>query len=226
MVRLAWLILLLGSLGLTACAPKEYMKDWQSQDAPEDRGEIVTLPTYPESGRAFNIRRTYTTTRSSRANRRTPAEGYLETLKVVDDQGTMEFWRDGRRIHTINLGPCYSFAKMDKNHDFEGRGSPAYFTAPPDCRLWDGRDWNQTYRTLVVGWHAPCVYEATRRATFRNDGDHRIVHTYTSIVMTMEKNGSTQSWSNELAYDPETEFFKMFHVGYVGKVEVLGEITE
>lgn len=226
MMRFAWLGMICTGLALTACAPKEYMKDWQAEDAPANPAEIVTLPTYPKAGRTFKIHRTFPTTNSYRANRKTPPEGYAETLKVADDEGALEFWRDGRLIHTIKLGPCYSFAKLDENHDFAKRGSPAYFTAPPDCRLWDGRDWLQTYRTLVVGWTAPCVYEATRWATFVNDGGRRIVRSHTGIVMTMEKDYSTHTWSKDVDYDPETKFFRVFDVGYVGKVEVLEEISK
>ena len=42
--------------------------------------------------------------------------------------------------------------------------------------------------------------------------------------MTMEKNGRTFDWSKVVEYDPELKFFKMFDVGYVGRVEVLREI--
>ena len=216
-------------LALSACqtgAPKEYLTDWQAQDAPGEPSEIITLPQFPKAGRAFEVRRTYTTTRSSRANRRTPPEGYRELLKVADSEGTLEFWRDGRRVHTIKLGQCFSFAKMDKNHDFGKRGSPAYFTAPADCRVWEGRAWDQTYRTLVVGWHAPCVYEARRQATIIKDGNRSLVRAATDITMTQEKDRVTKSWSNVAEYDPDAKFFRMFDVGYVGKVEVLSEVTE
>ena len=72
------------------------------------------------------------------------------------------------------------------NHDFARQGSPAYFTAPPDCRLWDGRTWDQTYRTLVMGWRNPCVYEARRKASvYDYEGSRRAI-AGTRIHMTME----------------------------------------
>ena len=222
------LVILIGSVFIVILAgsvtAKEYLKDWQSMDAPKDAAKVITIPQYPEAGRIFEIRRTFLTKRSDRRNRRTPPGGYKETLKVADDKGTLEFWREGRRIHRIELGPCFSFAKMDRNHAFGRRGSPAYFTAPPDCKVWDGRLWNQTYRTLVVGWSNPCVYEAKRSATVFEIEDARRFRTSSTIHMTMDKNGKTYDWSNVVEYDENTRFFSMFNVGYVGRVEILREI--
>ncbi|MCH8839514.1 MAG: hypothetical protein IH831_02320 [Planctomycetes bacterium] len=208
----------------SACAPKEYLKDWQAIDAPAETANIVTLPAFPEGGRQFEIRRTYMTTRPSRWNRRTPSEGYLETLKVADNHGTLEFWREGKLIHTIRLGKCFSFAMMDENHDFAARGAPAYFTAPPDCKVWNGRKWHQSYRTLTTTRTLPCVYEAKRSATVTGSGGARLVRSGTRIHMTEERDGSTKDWSNWVEYDVSQRFFKKFNVGYVGKVEILREI--
>lgn len=225
-MRRFWLLIGLSAV-LGACvAAKEYLEDWQSMELPSEESQVITVPAFPEAGRTFKIHRTFTTKRSKWAKRRTPPEGYDELLKVADSEGTLEFWRDGKLIHAIQLGPCLSFAKMDRNHDFAKQGSPAYFTAPSDCRVWDGREWHQTYRTLVVGWHNPCVYEAKRRAYFMGDGDGLRVRTSTDIEMTVEKNWRTNSWSSVVEYDPELQFFRMFNVGYVGRVEVLEEVKE
>lgn len=219
-------ILLVSALALAvgASAPKAYLKDWQAVDAPADASQIITLAAFPEAGRQFEVRRTYRTNRSDRRNRRTPRKGYVETLKVADEKGKLEFWRDGKLIHTIRLGPCFSFAMMDRDHDFAGQGSPAYFTVPPDCKVWDGRKWNQTYRTLVVGWYNQCVYEAERYAKVTGDSGARVVRSSSSIHMTMEKDGTTYDWRTVVEYDEKLSFFKMFDVGYVGKVEILREI--
>ena len=208
----------------SACAPKVYLKDWQAMDAPAEKSQIVTLPAFPKEGRQFEIRRTYMTTSSSRWNRRTPQEGYLETLKVADNNGTLEFWRQGKLIHTIRLGKCFSFAMTDENHDFGARGAPAYFTAPPDCKVWEGRKWHQSYRTVTTTRTLPCVYEAKRSAAVKGSGGARLIRSGTQIHMTEERDGSTKDWSNWVEYDESLGFFKMFNVGYVGKVEVLREI--
>lgn len=211
---------------VTACVTsKEYLKDWQSADAPNDVSDIIVLPEYPEAGRTFEIRRTYETNRRDRAKRKTPPEGYLEILKVVDEKGTLEFWRDGNFIHRVQLGKCFSFAKMDKHHNFAAGGAPAFSTAPPDCRVWPGRQWHQTYSSLVVGWNRPCVYEAKRVVDISTDtGGGRIVSSTSLIHMTMEKDGQTFDWKNLVRYDENLRFFKNFDIGYVGSVVVLREI--
>lgn len=201
-----------------------YIEDKQSEDAPADPSQIITLPKYPAEGRKFEIRRTYRTNRSSRLLRVTPPEGVIETLIVKDGQGKLEFRRDGRYIHTIYLGQCFSFAKMDDNHDFRARGSPSFVTSPPDCRVWNDRTWQQTYGTLVQGWNNPCIYEARRRAKVYRDGDRLMFRSDEDIHMTMEKNGKTYDFSHEVIYDTTLGFFRMFNVGYVGRVEVLREI--
>lgn len=214
--------LLLATIG--ACAPsKEYMKDWQSMDAPQDQSKIFSTPKFPEAGRTFEVRRTFPTPRKWQQSLETPWDGYEELLKVVDNKGTLEFWRDGNRIHTIKLGECFSFAELDQNHDFANWGPPAYLTVAPDCRVWDGRKWNMTYRTRVR-WKAPCVYEAKPEAIVFKDGDSWLVRTRTSIVVTMERDGSVYSSSSIVEYDPKLKFFKSFDNGYVGSVRVLREI--
>ena len=205
---------------------KKYLDDWQSMEMPEDPADIITVPRFPEEGRQFEIRRTYLTKRSSRARRRTPSGGYVEILKVVDSRGGLQFWRKGEWIHSIRLGECLSFANLDNSHDFAARGSPAFFTAPPDCKVWEGREWHQTYRTLVPGWPKPCVYEAKRRANVYRTENGRRFKASTEIDMTMEKDGTMHSWSNVVVYDENLGFFSEFDVGYVGRVEVLREIED
>jgi len=215
-------VLLVATTG--ACAPtKEYMKDWQSMDAPEDQSKIVTTPKFPQAGRSFEVRRTFPTHREWQTSLKTPSNGYMELIKVADNNGTLEFWRDGNRIHTIKLGECFSFAELDKNHDFANWGSPAYLTVAPDCRVWDGRKWNQTYRTRV-NYKAPCVYESKPEAVMFKDGDSWLVRTRTHATVTMERDGSIHSNYHTVEYDPKLKFFKSFKNGYVGKVEVLREV--
>lgn len=209
---------------LTAVRRIEYLQDWQATNAPANTSNIITLPLFPKEGRQFEIRRTYVTKRLSRWNRRTPPEGYLETLKVADSNGTLEFWRGGLLIYTIQLGKCFSLARMDEDHDFGESGTPAYFTAPPDCKVWSGRNWHQTYRTITTTRTSPCVYEAKRSASVTRSGGVRLVSSHTRIHMTEEKDGSTRGWSTRVQYDDGLSFFKMFNVGYVGRVEVLREI--
>ncbi len=201
-----------------------YIENKQSEDAPADPSQIITLPKFPAEGRKFEIRRTYRTTRSSRMHRATPPEGAIETLIVKDGQGKLEFQQDGRYIHTIYLGECFSFAKMDDNHDYKAQGSPSYVTAPPDCKVWNDRSWQQTYKSFVEGWHNPCVYEARRSAKVYRDGDRQVIHSGENVHLTIEKNGKTYDTSHAVVYDTKLQFFSMFNVGYVGKVEVLREI--
>lgn len=215
------------TIAMMACATdKQYMKDWQSADQPTVAKQVVTLDRYPKAGRAFEVRRIYRTNRDSRWNRRTPPEGYIETLKVADDKGRLEFWRDGKRIHTIWLGECFSFASMDENHNFAAQGKSALFTAPTDCKLWDGREWHQTYRTLVQGWVNPCVYEAKRVARFIDTGEGKptVIRSESTIHMTMEKNGRTHDWKDWVEYDVNLRFPRAFNVGYIGTVQVIKEL--
>lgn len=214
------------ALVVAACVTsKQYLKDWQSEVAPGVSTQVVELDRFPKAGRVFEVRRTYVTSRESRWNRRTPPEGYIEQLKVADNKGRLEFWRNGQFIHTIWLGECFSFASMDENHDYAAEGQPASFTAPADCRLWDGREWHQTYRTLVKGWVNPCVYEAKRLAKFVRLPDGKTsVRTETAIHLTVEKDGSTHDLRNWVEYDPDKKFFRAFDVGYVGSVQVIREL--
>lgn len=203
-----------------------YLEDWQSTDGPNDPSKIVTIPRYPEQGRKFEIRRIYLTENLDRKKLQTPREGYIETLKVSNGNGILEFWRDNKLIHTITLGECFSFAKMDEHHNFARQGSPAYFTAPPDCTVWDGREWHQTYKSLVGGWEKPCVYEAKRQAKILAAGNGKNFISISNLHLTMEKNGKTYNWSNYVEFDGDLQFFAMFDVGYLGRVEVLREIVD
>lgn len=216
------LVLLIGA-GLNA---KEYLADWQSADRPEDPSKIVTIPEFPEEGRKFEVRRTYLNKRPDRAQRRTPPDGYIEILQVTNGGKTLKFLRDGKWIFSIKLGRCFSFAEMDRNHKFENQGSASLSTAPPDCTIWDGRKWNQTYRTLVGGWHNPCVYEAQRVTHTFIVGESLRFRSTGEVHMTMEKNGKTYDWENFVVFDTDSNFFSDFNVGYIGRVEILREITD
>ncbi len=195
------------SAGAPKAYAKEYAKDSQDMNAPA-ASKIITLPAFPEKGRQFEIRRS----------------GWLETLKVTDNNGTLQFWYEGNVTHTIRLGKCFSFAMMDQNHDFAARGAPAYFTAPPDCKVWNGRKWHQTYRTLTTTRFSPCVYEAKLSATVTGSGNAQLIKSRTQIHMTEERDGSTKDWSVWVEYDVSLGFFKKFSVGYIGKVEIVREI--
>ena len=96
------------------------------------------------------------TTRSSRWNRRTPSEGYLETLKIADNNGTLEFWREGKLIHSIRLGRCFSFAMMDESHALCCKGGTCLLHCPTlICKALERcRKWHQSYRTLTYNTDA------------------------------------------------------------------------
>ena len=107
---------------------------------------------------------------------------------------------------TSRLGKCFSFAMMDQHHDVAARGSPAYFTAPPDCKVWNGRKWHQTYRTLTTKRFSPCVYEAKLSATVTGSGNAQLIKSRTQIHMTEERDGSTTDWSAWVEYDVSLGF--------------------
>ena len=224
----AWSMILAGliaGIAVTAAA-KNYLQDWQSADAPQDKSEIVTIPEFPRKGRHFEVLRTYNNPyHKYQMKRKTPPEGQKEILKVDNDKGALQFWRKGKFVFSIKLGPCFSFAKMDKHHDFAARGSPAYLTAPPDCRIWNGREWHETYRTLVVGWSNPCVYETKSKALVQKTENGRILTSFADIHMTMENDGKTYDYSNFVVFDEKLKFFKEISVGYIGRVVVLREVS-
>ena len=96
---------------------------------------------------------------------------------------------------------------MDEHHNFANQGPGAYFTAPPDCTIWDGREWHQTYKSLVEGWEKPCVYEAKRQVKILAAGNGRSFISISSLHLTMEKNSKTYDWSNYVQFNGDLQFF-------------------
>ena len=101
----------LAVLVLAGCTAKEpvYPPDSQSMDTPANPNAVVELPRYPLAGRSFAIER---------------AGGAVGLMKVADESGRIEIWADQALVQSITLGPCFSFSRMDEQHDFGRQGKP------------------------------------------------------------------------------------------------------
>lgn len=197
---------------LASCAHEapKYPPDSQSMDLPKDPAAIVEIPRFPVQGRSFAIER---------------STGAGDLLKVVDQNGTLEMFQGSFPVTSITLGPCLSFSRMNDQHDFGRQGKPEYATAPPDCRVWDGRRWNENYKTQTSYYHNPCLYESdfVARIIPGKDGS-KIVETTGNGQGVVLDSGNEFEFNHKVVYDDKLQFFRSFSVGYVGVVRVLNEV--
>jgi hypothetical protein len=183
--------------------------DWQSMDAPSDPAAIVTVPEFPEVNRAFAIQR---------------SRGTGTVMRVADAKGRLEILDGDKVVTSFRLGRCLSFSRMNAQHDFGAQGSPQYATAPADCRVWNSRRWTQTYKTQTTYYRNPCVYEPEFVATVEARNGTRLVHTLGTGRGQILDNGKTFSINTNVTFDESLGFFRMFDVGYIGRIDVLNEI--
>jgi len=169
------LFLLLGFLMLGAgCAAMQPLPDQASMDAPQDPAQIIVLPEWPTPGKRYLVER----------------DGQQEIWLVKDSNGTIEFIDPStqQRKFWIKLGRCLSFSYLQgpraSPHDFGAVGQPAYHTAPPDCKVWDGRTWTQTYAVQMPRLSQPCYYGARRKAKVEGTPGQRLVTSDSSVEIT------------------------------------------
>lgn len=196
-------------VGLLACLVVVNGCAIASAPPPSDPAHVVRLPQFPAAGTRYAAER----------------NGEQEIWVVKDANGTIEFHdraTDAVRL-TIQLGPCFSFARMPRRHDFAAAGSPAYLTAPPDCQVWDGRSWAYNYAVKIYA--QPCSYAGHVRATVTGAPGHRLVTSTTYVGMTGPgaRNGY-ETWQVRLVYSEELGFFKELDPGYIGAAEVLHQL--
>jgi hypothetical protein len=186
--------------------------DWASTDAPASPAAIVAIPEFPQANRRFAIQR-------SGAH-----SGPGNILRIANQTGRLEILNGDNLVLSINLGRCFSFARMDEQHDFARQGNPQYATAPTDCRVWDGRRWTQTYRTQTSTYRNPCYYQPGYTARVAAGSNGRLVETTGAGPGIVWDNQRTFQVRTAVIYDEPLGFFRMFDVGYIGKVDILNEI--
>lgn len=214
MCRVSPSFLLLGFLTLGAgCAAMQPLPDQASMDAPQDAKDTIILPEYPAPGKKYLVER----------------DGSQEIWVVKDGQGSIDFLDpSSQRVKlSIKLGPCFSFAQLP-NHDFGAMGKPAYHTAPPDCRVWDGRTWTQTYHVQVPRLSNPCAYAANRRTRVTGSTGERLVTTTTNVDITGPGvRGGYTARTHSVVFSEEMGFFRELAPGYIGsKAIVIRELKD
>ncbi len=206
--------LLLGCLMLVVgCAAMQPLPDQASMDAPQDPAQIIVLPEWPTPGKRYLVKR----------------DGSQEIWLVKDNQGTIEFVDPSSQQvkFSIKLGPCFSFAILKRPggrsiHDFEAMGKPAYHTAPPDCKVWDGRTWTQTYAVQMPTLPQPCYYGARRKAKVEGPPGDRLVTSSSSVQVTGPGVRGGVAWDEyRIVYSEKLGFFKELSPGYIGRKAVI-----
>jgi len=202
---------------VAGCAALQPVPDQASQDSPADPNGIVVVPRYPAQGKRYLIDR----------------DGQQEIWRVKDDRGTIEFIDPSTQQvkFSITLGPCLSFAVLQRptdqsTHDFAAMGKPAYHTAPPDCKVWNGRTWSQTYAVQMPRLAQPCYYGARRSATVEGLPGRRLVTSRSSVDITGPgvPGGYVQA-TYLIVYSEELSFFRELAPGYIGRrARVLREL--
>jgi hypothetical protein len=186
--------------------------DSASMDVPPNPAAIVTIPEFPQAGRQFAIQRSG------------PRGGPGNILKVANQNGRLEIWNGENMAFSFDLGRCFSFSRFDAQHNFGQSGNPMYATAPSDCRVWDGRRWNQTYRTQTSFYRNPCLYQPGYTAKVTGSPGGRIVETSGEGQGIVWDTQQTFPVKSIVKYDEGLGFFRMFNAGYIGQVDVLNEI--
>lgn len=206
----SWLsIAVRGALLLVAmgCAAAQPLPDAASMTAPAHAGQILVLPTYPAAGKRYLVER----------------DGQREVWVVRDDKGRIDFVDEAtqRTKASITLGPCFSFAKLPR-HDFSEVGKPAYHTAPEDCRVWDGREWTQTYGVQIRGLPQPCAYGARRSVKVSGPVGRRLATARSFVDITGPGvQGGFARDQYHVVYSEELRFFKELSPGYIGRQTVV-----
>ena len=213
------LFLLLGFLMLGAgCAAMQPLPDQASMDAPQDPAQIIVLPEWPTPGKRYLVER----------------DGQQEIWLVKDSNGTIEFIDPStqQRKFWIKLGRCLSFSYLQgpraSPHDFGAVGQPAYHTAPPDCKVWDGRTWTQTYAVQMPRLSQPCYYGARRKAKVEGTPGQRLVTSDSSVEITGPGvPGGYYPTRYRIVYSEDLRFFKELSPGYIGsKAIIVRELKE
>jgi hypothetical protein len=193
---------------LPGCAPLQPLPDQASMDAPKESAQIVVLPEWPTQGKRYLVER----------------DGQQEIWLVKDDKGTIEFLDQATQQAKlwIRLGRCLSFSYLQgprsSPHDFGAVGQPAFHTAPPDCKVWDGRTWTQTYAVQMPRLAQPCYYGARRKAKVEGTRGRRLVTSDSSVEITGPGvPGGYYATQYRIVYSEELQFFKELAPGYIGR---------
>ncbi|MBI4182823.1 MAG: hypothetical protein HY521_02350 [Proteobacteria bacterium] len=208
-----WFFAVAASMLVAACSAMQPLPDAASMDSPSAPDKIVVIPEFPTPGKRYVVER----------------DGEQEVWLVKDNQGTLEFLDQSSQQlkFSIKLGPCFSFEVMRRpggvgTHDFGAMGKPAYHTAPPDCRVWDGRTWTQTYAVQMPRLSQPCYYGAQRKAKIEGPPGDRLVTSDSWVVVTGPgvRGGSEQS-AHRIVYSEKLQFFKELSPGYIGRRAII-----
>ena len=209
-MALAGLGLAWSQVPLAAAQPSVWTKpDSMDMNAPANPAAIVTVPEFPQANRRFAIQRT---------------KGPGNVLRVADQKGRLEILNGGAVVTTIDLGRCFSFSRMNDQHDFGRQGSPQYATVPSDCRVWDGRQWSQTYRTQTTHYKNPCFYQPGFKAKVTQGAGGRMIETIGRGAGIVWDTQQTFTVDATVKYDEALGFFRSFDVGYIGQIVVVNEI--
>ncbi len=191
----------------------DYTKpDWVSPEPPPNPAAVVTIPEFPQANRKFSIKR------SGRGS------GAGDVLRVADGSGRLDILDGGKLVQYVSLSRCFGFARMDDNHDWAKNGKPQFATAPPDCKVWDGRKWAQTYKTQMRRLNNPCYYQPEFTAKVSGAAGNRIVEVSGNgpgLVYDTKESFQVRTF---VRWEEGLGFFRLFNVGYVGQIEVVNEI--
>ena len=189
------------------CAATQPLPDAASMNAPADAVQVLVLPTYPTVGKRYLVER----------------DGQREVWIVRDGKGRIDFVDETTQQSKLSmvLGPCFSFARLPR-HDFSEVGKPAYHTAPEDCRVWNGREWTQTYGVQVRGLPQPCAYGARRSVRVSGPAGQRLAAADSDVEITGP--GVRGGYAREryrVVYSEELQFFKEVSPGYIGRQAIV-----
>ena len=113
---------------------------------------------------------------------------------------------------------------MNEEHDFGRQGKPEFATAPPDCRVWEGRRWNNSFKTQTSYLRNPCYYEGSFVAHVPPKDGGRVVETSGDVEGLVMDTGRPFTFRTHVLWDDRLKFFREFDVGYVGKIRILSEV--
>ena len=203
-------LLLVGVLIFSGCSvpPTPALPDEASMNVPPNPKDVLVLPKYPTPGKKYLVER----------------DGMQEVWLVKDGEGTIEFVDPSTQQLrlSIQLGPCFSFADMPREHNFAAAGAPAYHTVPPDCRVWDGRTWTQTYKVQMPRLPNPCFYAARREAKVKGPDGDRLVTSASSVDITGPGiRGGYVNTRYTIVYSEKLNFFKELSPGYIGRNAII-----
>lgn len=186
--------------------------DWVSPDPPPNPAAVVTIPDFPQVGRKFAIKR------SGRGS------GSGDTMRVADGNGRLDILDGKRVVQYINLARCFSFSRMNDNHDWGKQGKPQWATSPSDCKVWDGRRWSQTYKTQVPQLRNPCYYQPAFEAHVSGAPGNFVVEVRGNGPALFTDRNEPFQVRTYVKWEETLGFFRTVDVGYVGRIDVLNEI--